>query len=46
MEYCGRVAEIGADVSDLAVGDRVVGMANYGAFADELVTEQVYTRSL
>ena len=36
-ELCGRVAEVGPDVADLAAGDRVVGLA-FGAFGPEVVT--------
>ena len=36
-ELCGRVVGSGAGVSNVSVGDRVVGMA-FGAFAAEVVT--------
>lgn len=45
FECCGRVTEIGADVSNLAVGDRVLGVTNGGTYADEAVAEQVYINS-
>ena len=35
-EFAGVVTQLGSDVSDLAVGDRVLGIANNGAFADQL----------
>lgn len=35
-EFAGVIAEIGAGVTELAVGDRVLGIANSGAFADQL----------
>lgn len=35
-EFAGVVSQLGSDVSDLAVGDRVLGIANNGAFADQL----------
>ncbi|MCY4587225.1 MAG: SDR family NAD(P)-dependent oxidoreductase [Bryobacterales bacterium] len=38
-EFCGRVLEVGANVSSVAVGDRVVGMT-FRAFASETVTLQ------
>jgi NADPH2:quinone reductase len=36
-EYAGIVEAVGADVSGLAVGDRVVGTGIVGAFAEEVV---------
>ena len=36
-ELCGRVVGAGTDVSNVSVGDRVVGMA-FGAFAAEVTT--------
>ena len=36
-EFCGRVLEVGSEVSDVAAGDRVVGLA-FGTFASEVVT--------
>ncbi len=36
-ELCGRVIEAGEDVSNVAVGDRVVGLA-IGAFSSEAIT--------
>ena len=36
-EFCGRVLEVGDNVSSVAVGDRVVGMT-FRAFASETVT--------
>ena len=36
-ELCGRVIEAGAEVSNVAVGDRVVGLA-IGAFSSEAIT--------
>ena len=35
-EFAGVVAQIGSDVIGLTVGDRVLGIANNGAFADQL----------
>lgn len=35
-EFAGVIAEIGAGVTELTVGDRVLGIANSGAFADQL----------
>ena len=36
-EFCGRIMEVAPDVSDLAVGDRVVGLG-IGTFRPEVVT--------
>ena len=38
-EMCGRVVEVGAEVSTVSVGDRVVGFA-FGTFGSEAVTPQ------
>ena len=38
-EVCGRVIEVGADVSSVAVGDRVVALA-FGTFRSEMVTRE------
>ena len=35
-EFAGVVAAVGSDVSTLAPGDRVLGVANSGAFADQV----------
>ena len=36
-EFCGRVLEAGSEVSDVAAGDLVVGLA-FGTFASEVIT--------
>ena len=38
-EMCGRILDIGSDVSSVAVGDHVVGLG-FGAFAPEMVTHE------
>ena len=38
-EMCGRVLEVGSEVSGVSVGDLVVGLA-FGAFASEVVTRE------
>ena len=38
-EFCGRIAEIGADVTSVSVGDRVAGFA-FGTFGPEVVTRE------
>ena len=38
-EMCGKVMEIGPDVSDVSVGDDVVGLA-FGTFASEVITHE------
>ena len=35
-EFAGVVAQVGSGVADFHVGDRVLGIANNGAFADQL----------
>jgi putative PIG3 family NAD(P)H quinone oxidoreductase len=37
LELAGEVIELGAFVSDLAVGDRVLGLVGGGAYAEEVV---------
>ena len=38
LEYAGEVDALGADVTSLAVGDRVFGLVGGGAYAEQLVT--------
>ena len=38
-EVCGRVIEVGADVSTVSVGDRVVALA-FGTFRSEMITRE------
>ena len=38
-EFCGRILEVGPDVSTVAVGDLVVGLA-FGTFGSETVTSE------
>lgn len=40
LEFAGEVAEIGADVTDFKIGDRVFGITAGGAQAEFLLTEQ------
>ena len=39
FEVAGVVAELGADVAGLAVGDRVIGLVSVGGYADEAVVD-------
>src|SRR5215212_271173 len=41
-EFVGRVAEVGSDVTDLKVGDRVIGMAGRGCGECEACQEGHY----
>ncbi len=38
-EMCGRIVDVGPDVSAVSIGDRVVGLG-FGAFAAEMVTRE------
>ena len=38
-EFCGRIVEVGSDVTGVAVGDRVAGFA-FGTFGPEVVTRE------
>ena len=38
-EFCGRILEVGSEVTSVAVGDRVVGFA-FGTFGSEVVTHE------
>jgi NADPH2:quinone reductase len=37
MEVAGEVLEVGEGVTHVKAGDRVIGIANYGGFAEEIV---------
>lgn len=39
MEFAGVVAAVGSQVSDLAVGDRVAGEVDFGAYAEQVVVD-------
>jgi NADPH2:quinone reductase len=43
MEAAGEVVELGPDVADLAVGDRVLAPMRYGAYAEEAVLDASHT---
>ena len=38
-EMCGRIVEVGAEVSNVSVGDHVVGMG-FGAFGPDMITHE------
>lgn len=40
LEAAGDVIEVGADVTRLKVGDRVLGLTSWGGYAEELVSEE------
>lgn len=40
LEAAGEVIEVGPDVTRLEVGDRVLGIASWGGYAEELVAEE------
>jgi NADPH2:quinone reductase len=40
MEFSGRVAEVGARVTELAVGDEVMGIVGGGGYAEKLVIHE------
>ncbi len=40
LEAAGEVIEVGAGVTRLKVGDRVLGLASWGGYAEELVAEE------
>jgi NADPH:quinone reductase len=40
-EVSGVVLEVGSDVKDFAVGDRVIGMTGWNGFAEEVVVDAV-----
>jgi NADPH2:quinone reductase len=39
MEFAGVVAAVGANVSDVAVGDRVAGEVDFGAYAEQVLVD-------
>jgi NADPH:quinone reductase len=46
VDLCGVVVEVGAGVTQIAVGDRVVAFVNHGAFAEECVAPEHRTFKL
>lgn len=40
FEVAGEVAEVGAEVADFQVGDRVMAVVDHGGFAEEVVADQ------
>ncbi len=40
MEFAGTVAAVGKEVSEVAVGDRVAGEVDYGAYATQVVVPE------
>lgn len=40
LEYAGEVVELGAGVSRLAIGDRVLGVVGGGAYAEQVVVHE------
>ncbi|MYK34685.1 MAG: zinc-binding dehydrogenase, partial [Chloroflexi bacterium] len=38
-EFCGRVLEVGSDVTSVSVGERIVGLA-FGTFGSEAITRE------
>ena len=45
VEVCGKVLQVGADVSEVSIGDRVIGtcVLPYGSFADEALLNAAVT---
>jgi NADPH2:quinone reductase len=43
LEVAGDVLEVGEGVTHVKVGDRVIGIVNYGGFAEEVVAPAVMT---
>ncbi|BFM17109.1 NADPH:quinone oxidoreductase family protein [Maricurvus nonylphenolicus] len=37
MEVAGKISEVGHDVSSVSVGDKVIGVARMGSYAEEIV---------
>lgn len=46
LEVAGDVIEVGAGVEHVAVGDRVMGIVNYGGFAEEVVAPAAMTLAM
>ncbi|MGB7342366.1 MAG: NADPH:quinone oxidoreductase family protein [Phototrophicaceae bacterium] len=43
LEVAGDIIEVGKGVTDRAVGDRVIGIVNYGGFAEEVCAPAMMT---
>ncbi len=46
LEYSGTVSNIGSNVTDFKVGDRVMGVIRFGAYASRLNIDQQYITKL
>jgi NADPH2:quinone reductase len=43
LEVAGEIIEVGEGVTDRVVGERVIGIVNYGGFAEEVVAPSLMT---
>ncbi|MFC2102800.1 zinc-binding dehydrogenase [Bacteroidota bacterium] len=46
LEYAGRIAALGSDVKDFKVGDRIMGVTKFGAYASRLNIDHRYITKL
>jgi len=46
LEYCGVVKQLGANVSDYKIGDRVMGVTRFGAYTTHVTIEDSYVTPL
>ena len=46
LEFAGTVSKIGGDVTDFSVGDKIMGVTKFGAYASHLNIEKEYITAL
>lgn len=46
LEFSGEIIQLGSDVANFKVGDKIMGVTRFGAYADHLVTSQNYIMAL
>lgn len=46
LEYCGVIKEVGAEVTDFKIGDKVMGVTRFGAYASHINIDQEYVTAL
>jgi len=46
LEYCGTISQVGSEVSNFKVGDKVMGVTRFGAYTSYVTIEESYITPL